>query len=143
MTTALCVFAATYICVFTLGLQSLNVNQGHYVAAAVTSFFIGTGNIYLYKYMPGADALDLSAYYAGGIAGITSSIWFHRRARAWLAAMRARIVARLYDERGAYARRPAAVVRDCEKGTALCSWPSCKCDVLLPRGYAGDGTDVH
>jgi hypothetical protein len=31
---ALLVFAGTWLSVFTLGLQSLNVNQGHYLAAA-------------------------------------------------------------------------------------------------------------
>jgi hypothetical protein len=86
MSAALLIFAATYISVFTLGLQSLNVNQGHYVAAAVTSFFIGTGHMLLYRYMPTASLPDLAGYYVGGITGITSSIWFHKRAKAWLAA---------------------------------------------------------
>jgi len=96
----LLIFAATWISVFTLGLQSLNVNQGHYLAAAVTSFFIGTGHILLYKFMPGADLVELAAYYLGGITGITASIWFHKRAKVWLAAWRAR--------RGATQRPPKA-----------------------------------
>lgn len=80
---ALIIFAATYISVFTLGLQSLNVNQGHYLAAAVTSFFISTGHILLYKHMPDPSALELVGYYTGAIAGITSSIWFHKRFKVW------------------------------------------------------------
>jgi hypothetical protein len=34
--------------------------------------------------MPGADALELGFYFAGGVTGITFSMWFHRRAKAWL-----------------------------------------------------------
>jgi hypothetical protein len=93
MTQTVLIFGATFIAVFTLGLQSLNVNQGHYLAAAVTSFFIGTGNILLYRYMPSAGLLEFAGYYLGGITGITSSMWFHRRAKAaialWLSRRRA------------------------------------------------------
>lgn len=101
MSQAFLIFGATFLSVFTLGLQSLNVNQGHYVAAAVTSFFIGTGHILLYKYMPGADLAELLGYWAGGIAGITSSIWFHKRAKAWLSFRIAR-----WKARRAAGRRP-------------------------------------
>ncbi len=97
---ALLIFAATYVSVFTLGLQSLNVNQGHYLAAAVTSFFIGTGHILLYRHMPSAHPGELVGYYLGGIAGICSSIWFHKRAKAWLALRVARWRARRAIGRG-------------------------------------------
>lgn len=90
MTSALVVYLATFVSVFALGLQSLNVNQGHYIAAAVTSFFIGTGHIFLYCYMPQPGTLDLAGYYIGGITGITASMWFHRSVKAWWAARRAR-----------------------------------------------------
>jgi hypothetical protein len=86
MTQTLLIFLATYIAVFTLGLQSLNVNHGYYFAAAVTSFFISTGNILLYRHMPSAGLLEFAGYYLGGITGITSSMWFHRRAKAVLSA---------------------------------------------------------
>jgi hypothetical protein len=91
---ALLVFAGTWLSVFTLGLQSLNVNQGHYLAAAITSIGIGTGHIILYKYMPGADALEIAAYLLAGISGITFSMWFHRRAKDWLSLRIARSRAR-------------------------------------------------
>lgn len=81
----LLVFIATYVSVFTLGLQSLNVNQGHYAAAAVTSLFIGGGHILLYKFMPTSGVPEYIGYFAGGVAGITSSIWFHKTVRAWWA----------------------------------------------------------
>jgi hypothetical protein len=91
--TPLLVFASTFVSVFTLGLQSINVNQGRYFAAAATSFFISTGHIWLYKTMPNPDGWDYIGYYLGGITGITASIWFHKVARvkwplfmAWLRA---------------------------------------------------------
>lgn len=43
--TALILFVSTFVAVFALGFQSLNVNQGHYRAAALTSFAIGGGNL--------------------------------------------------------------------------------------------------
>ena len=72
-------FGSTFIAVFSLGLQSLNVNQGHYLAAAGTSVLISSGHILLYRYMPEARAADVLAYYAGGVLGITSSMWVHSR----------------------------------------------------------------
>jgi hypothetical protein len=83
---ALAAFLSTFVSVFALGLQSLNVNQRMYVAAALTSVAISSGHIWLYKVMPTATGWDVGGYYLGGIAGITASIWFHARAKAWLAA---------------------------------------------------------
>jgi uncharacterized BrkB/YihY/UPF0761 family membrane protein len=76
---ALALFASTFIAVFALGFQSQNVNQGHYLAAALTSLAISTGHIALYRFMPEADPLQLAAYYAGGALGIVASMWVHRR----------------------------------------------------------------
>ena len=83
MSNALLCFASTYIAVFALGLQSLNVNQGHYLAAALTSLAIGASHIALYKFMPSSGPLEWGGYFAGGVLGITSSMWFHRRFKAW------------------------------------------------------------
>lgn len=83
MSSAVICFVSTFIAVFALGLQSLNVNQGHYLAAAVTSLMIGSSTIALYKFMPGANAADVVGYLAGGVSGITSSMWFHQRFKAW------------------------------------------------------------
>jgi hypothetical protein len=83
MSSAAICFVSTFIAVFALGLQSLNVNQGHYLAAAVTSLMIGSSTIALYKFMPGANAADVAGYLAGGVTGITSSMWFHQRFKAW------------------------------------------------------------
>lgn len=92
----LIVFASTYVSVFTLGLQSLNVNQGRYWAAAATSLGIGAGHVFLYRFMPEADLLQLIGYFAGGVTGITSSMWVHartlgRRKHAEQAAMEKRV----------------------------------------------------
>jgi ethanolamine transporter EutH len=84
MTQVLVVFAATFISVFTLGLQSLNVNGRYYLAAACTSLFIGGGHLLLYRFMPSAAAPEILSYLVGGVTGITSSIWCHDRAKAWL-----------------------------------------------------------
>jgi hypothetical protein len=78
---ALLVFVGTWLSVFTLGLQSLNVNQGHYLAAAVTSLGIGAGHVLLYRYMPSANWGELAGYFIGGVTGITASMWFHRAPR--------------------------------------------------------------
>jgi hypothetical protein len=89
MSTALLVFVSTFVAVFALGLQSLNVNQGHYLAAAATSLLISAGHIALYRYLPSGSLPELAAYLAGGVTGITSSMWFHRRFKAWWRAWRA------------------------------------------------------
>lgn len=90
----LAIFGSTFLAVFALGLQSLNVNQGHYLAAGLTSVAISSGHIALYRWMPQAEALQMLAYYAGGITGITSSMWFHRTAKRaigrWLEQRRTR-----------------------------------------------------
>lgn len=95
-TSALIVFASTFLTVFALGLQSLNVNQGHYVAAAITSSLISTGHLWLYKVMPNPSWAELGGYYVGGIAGIVASMWFHRVVRTkWWPAIKAWWFARL------------------------------------------------
>ena len=76
---ALTIFASTFVAVFALGFQSQNVNQGHYLAAAMTSVLISSGHLALYRFMPDPDALQILGYYAGGITGITASMWVHRR----------------------------------------------------------------
>lgn len=77
--TALAIFASTFAVVFLLGLQSLNVNGGHYTAAFVTSFGIGTFNLVLYKTVPDADLLQMAAFLLGGPFGIVAAMWSHKR----------------------------------------------------------------
>lgn len=77
--TALILFTSTFILVFALGFQSLNVNRGHYLAAFNTSFVIGCSNLWLYRYLPEADPIQIAAYLAGGPIGIVCSMRAHRR----------------------------------------------------------------
>lgn len=85
--TELALFASSFLLVFSLGLQSLNVNGGHYIAAFFTSFMIGAGNLVVLKIAPNASAPEMAAYMMGGPFGIICSMAFHRyvkRATNWL-----------------------------------------------------------
>lgn len=75
----LALFLSAFASVFALGFQSLNVNNGHYVAAIFTSFAIGIGHLCLYRYLPDATETQIIAYLLGGPLGITASMWAHRR----------------------------------------------------------------
>jgi hypothetical protein len=77
--TELILFTSTYILVFALGMQSLNVNNGHYWAAAVTSFAIGSMQMVLFKLAPNATWSEIAAFLMGGPFGIVSSMWAHPR----------------------------------------------------------------
>lgn len=79
MSTVFALFASTFALVFFIGLQSLNVNRGHYTAAFLTSIGIGTGQLVLYKLAPNASGMEIAAYLAGGPFGIVASMAFHRR----------------------------------------------------------------
>lgn len=79
--TELAIFASTFVTVFALGIQSLNVNQGHYRAAFLTSFAIGGSSLVLYKMVPDANVTQCIAYLLGGATGITSGMWAHARLR--------------------------------------------------------------
>jgi hypothetical protein len=75
----LILFVSTFALVFALGLQSLNVNGGHYKAAFLTSFIIGTSNMVLLKLGPDANVTEIIAFLAGGPFGIVCSMWIHGR----------------------------------------------------------------
>lgn len=77
--TSILIFSSTFILVFALGFQSLNVNNGHYRAAFMTSFAISISNLVLFKTLPQADVMQVSAYLLGGPFGIVTSMWAHRR----------------------------------------------------------------
>lgn len=76
---ALVLFLSTFVTVFAMGLQSLNVNGGHYKAAFVNSIVIGASNLLLYKVMPNASPIEIVAYLSGGPFGIVSSMYMHKR----------------------------------------------------------------
>lgn len=80
MLTELTLFASTYLLVLLLGLQSLNVNNGHHAAAFFTSFGIGLCNLVMFKLVPDASASEVAAYVLGGPFGILTAMWLYRRA---------------------------------------------------------------
>lgn len=88
VTGAMLIFASTFVAVFTLGLQSRLVNTENYAGAGINSLFISAGHIALYKVMPESGGVEMLGYFAGGVIGITLSIWFHKRAAAWWASRR-------------------------------------------------------
>lgn len=79
--TSLALLASTFLLVFTLGLQSQLVNNGHYVSAFLNSLAIGSCNLVLFKLAPGASGIEIAAYLTGGPFGIVASMAFYRWAR--------------------------------------------------------------
>lgn len=73
----LALFVSTFILVFALGLQSLNVNGGHYMAAFFTSFLIGVGNLVVLKLAPTATGTEIAAFLSGGPLGIICAMKVH------------------------------------------------------------------
>jgi hypothetical protein len=79
MTNALLIFASTFVLVFALGFQSLNVNSGKYAAAFLTSFFIAGSNLVLFKTVPQSGGLEIFAYLLAGPFAIVASMYVHKR----------------------------------------------------------------
>ena len=75
--TILALFISTFVLVFALGIQSLNVNNGHRVAAMFTSFFIGSSQMVLFKLAPSANWLEITAFLLGGPLGIYAAMVAH------------------------------------------------------------------
>lgn len=72
---------AGYVSVFSLGLNSRNINNGNYGWAATTSLFIGLSQAMIWNKItaPEAGILEALIYSLSGAAGATSSMWFHKR----------------------------------------------------------------
>lgn len=75
----LALFCSQFAIVMLLGLQSLNVNNGHHWAAFLTSFGIGGFHLVLYKALPDAGVSVAIAYLLGGPFGILAAMWLHPR----------------------------------------------------------------
>lgn len=75
--TELALFCSTFVLVFALGIQSLNVNNGHRIAAMFTSFFIGSTQMVLFKLAPNADWYQIAAFLLGGPFGIYAAMAAH------------------------------------------------------------------
>ena len=90
MITAVILFVSTFVLVFALGLQSLNVNGGHRLGAFLTSFVISGGNIVVLKLAPEASVIEVLAYMAGGPLGIVASMMTHPHLVRWMGGSRGR-----------------------------------------------------
>jgi hypothetical protein len=78
--TELLTFAATFLLVLALALQSLNTNGGHHVAAVFTSVLIGFMQLYVLKTIPVSESWSVdAAYLAGGPLGAVVAMWIHPR----------------------------------------------------------------
>jgi NADH:ubiquinone oxidoreductase subunit 6 (subunit J) len=84
--TAALIFVSTFVLVFALGFQSLNVNNGHYKAAFLTSFAIAASNLILFKTVPQAGVLEIGAYLIAGPFAIVCSMAVHDK---WMKGKRA------------------------------------------------------
>lgn len=78
------VFTAQFFAVFLLGIQSLNVRDGRYIAAAITSFLLGVFGFVSTSIVGSKEVVDivtssgLSFLFAGPI-GIVSAMASHNK----------------------------------------------------------------
>lgn len=75
----LALFLSAFFTVFLLGFQQKNVHGEHYAAAVLTSFGIGSAQIFLWRLIPSADIGQIAATLAGGPVGIVAAMWLHPR----------------------------------------------------------------
>ena len=80
MTNALIIFALQFACVCALGLQSLNVNGGHYLLAVATSIIISLASLYsinLTLVINSMTLINVIAFCVGSALGIVCSMRLH------------------------------------------------------------------
>lgn len=88
--TYLGMFSASFLMVFLMGLQSKNVNQSRYLAAALTSIgILGSQFVFTKAAVTGGMA-EFIAFGLGGALGVTSSIWTHDSLREYAKKQRTR-----------------------------------------------------
>ena len=75
---AAALFGSTFVVVFTLGAQSLLVNNGRYAGAFCNSIVIGACNLALFKLAPQATPGEMVAFLSGGPLGIVAAMWVFR-----------------------------------------------------------------
>jgi len=75
---ALALFAASFVVVFALGLQQMNVSAGYQRLAFCTSLAIGVASLVQFKVLPGPTGpLTIGAYLVGSAFGIVASMRTH------------------------------------------------------------------
>jgi hypothetical protein len=72
-------FLASFLLVFLLGFQQLNVQHRKYFYSAITSIGIAATNYVLFKVLPagGFELIQFLFFSAGGAAGVVSSMVVH------------------------------------------------------------------
>lgn len=132
MLDVLIIFTSSFFSVFALGFQSLNVNQGRYVSASLTSIVICTGSLFILRGIPTASVLPILAYYVGCNLGILAGMWSHPRIKVWLAALNRR-----WTEALARRRLRQAIARH------KAELPPRPNPTEPPRGWPADIHDTH
>lgn len=80
MTPELVLFIAGFSQVFLLGFQSLNINRGKFVLAAIFSALISVANLFLWKYGSQIEGMSQFIFYTiSGPIAIVLAMWVHRR----------------------------------------------------------------
>lgn len=70
-------FISSFLAVFLLGFQQLNVAGNHYISAVIVSFGISGCQIFLWRTIGDADSIGVLVTMAGGAFGIISAMYFH------------------------------------------------------------------
>jgi hypothetical protein len=72
-------FFASFIVVFLLGIQQLNVEYRKYFASAITSVGLALSNYMLFKILPVGDFqfVQFLEYSLGGMLGVTLAMYAH------------------------------------------------------------------
>lgn len=71
----------SFASVFALGFQSRNINNGDYLWAAGTSFFIGFSQVAVWTRItkPDAGFLETLIFSVSGMCGVLTSMYVHKR----------------------------------------------------------------
>jgi hypothetical protein len=72
-------FVSTFVLVFSLGLQSLMVNRGHFAGAFLNSLLISGAQLLLLKLGPDAAGAEIAGYIFGGPFGIVAAMYVFGR----------------------------------------------------------------
>jgi hypothetical protein len=75
--TELTLFCSSFLVVFLLIIQSLNVNNGHRFLATITSFGIGSVNLLILKLAPDANWTEMAAFILGGPIAVNAAMAAH------------------------------------------------------------------
>jgi hypothetical protein len=73
------IIAATFVVVFGRAIQQMNVIGGHYVAAAITPYFIAIGEVLTVLLVVQTGFSAIPAVGTGGALGAVSAMWLHRK----------------------------------------------------------------